>query len=456
MLIALLIIVFVFYLSLTRPVAGLIVFLILSFSIPLDLINAGNLGTATKIAGLGLAGGYFLRVLLLDTKLDFTPVLTTSFFFLMLWRIFEASRSRGLDAEYWIKSVSSLPEMVFTVVLFFILVLIIANVIKTEDEFFKVGQWMIYGISISAIYSTLISFGIVEPLPEALDNWETVGRASGLRDNPNDFIAYNGLAIGLQLPFMMSMINSQPTLLTKKFLGHSLLLLILLYGQILSGSRTGLLMIGVMGLIYLIIDRKNLNYKRIVLAFLFFILFLLVVIFSGLINPLNLLHLFDLPFISDLFTGQRYIFDASTLHRLERQTVVIDMFNMYPLIGIGLGNYELFMGDILGYGSSSHNFYVETLGEQGLVGLFLIFSLLALLFKNLLQAKQLFSSQNNHLLLLLTNGLIIAASGLCFERLLSSAEVTTKIIYILFALSFVALKIAKKAQINNQTRPSYA
>tara|TARA_B100001758_G_C18415274_1_gene619037 strand:- start:3867 stop:5240 length:1374 start_codon:yes stop_codon:yes gene_type:complete len=443
MIIALTIVVIVFYLTLTRPILGLIAFLVLSFSIPLDIINAGNLGTATKIAGLGLAGGYFLRALLLDLKLDFTPIFMSSFFFLMVWRIFESSRSQGLQAEMWIKSVSSLPEMVFTVVLFFILVLIVCNVLKTKDDFFYISRWMVYGISISAFYSIFISLGIVDPMPEAASNWEMWGRASGLRDNPNDFIAYNGLAIGLQLPFIMTILNSKSKLFTKDFITYSVLLVVMLYGQILSGSRTGLLMIGVMGFASLILYRKELNYKRISIAFMAFIIFILAIIFLGLINPLNLVHLFDLPIISDLFSGNSYVFDASTLHRLERQMIVLEMISKNPFFGIGLGNYELFMGDILGYGSSSHNFYVETLGEQGLIGLSLLFALLFEMFRNFIKARKLFMLMKSHTFILLTNGFLIASSGLCFERLFSSAEVTTKIIYILFGISYAVLKIAE-------------
>ena len=433
----------IFYLALTRPVAGLIAFLILSFSIPLDVIDAGSLGTATKIGGLGLAAGYFMRVILLDIKLDFTPVLLSSFFFLMIWRIFEASRSQGLAALDWIRSVQSLPEMVFQVILFFVLVVIIVNVIREEEDLLNVGQWMIYGISLSAVYSVLISFGVAEPMPEATTNWEEAGRAAGLRDNPNDFIAYNGLAIGLQLPFFMAILNSNSKIFTKEFIIYSLLLMLMLYGQILSGSRTGLLMIGVMGFTYLILNRGNLNYKRLAITFVCLILFILLVVFSGFISLVNLLHLFDLPGLSNLFTGENYMFDASALHRLERQRIVLDMMAISPFIGIGLGNYELFMADVLGYGSSSHNFFVETLGEQGLIGIFLLFLFLIGIFRNLFLARKLLIISNSHLLILLNEGLIIVSFGLCFERLFSSAEVTTKIIYILFGLSYAILKIAK-------------
>ena len=443
MFIALLIIGMIFYLALTRPVAGLIAFLILSFSIPLDVIDAGSLGSATKIGGLGLAAGYFLRAILLDIKLDFTPVLMTSFFFLMIWRIFEASRSRGLEALNWIQSVQSLPEMVFQVILFFVLVVIVVNVIKEEEDLLNVGQWMIYGISLSAIYSALISLGLAEPMPEATTNWEQGGRAAGLRDNPNDFVAYNGLAIGLQLPFFMAILNSHSKLFTKEFAFYSLLLMLMFYAQILSGSRSGLLMIGVMGFTYLILNRGNLNYKRLGMAFICLILFILLVIFSGLVSLINLLHLFDLPGLSNLFSGETYTFDSSTLHRLERQRIVLDMMAISPFIGIGLGNYELFMGDALGYGSSSHNFFVETLGEQGLIGLFLLFLFLIAIFRNLFLARKLLIISKRHALILLNDGLIMTSFGLCFERFFSSAEVTTKIIYILFGLSYVLLKIAK-------------
>jgi len=443
MFIALFIIAILFYLALTRPSVGLIAFLILSFSIPLDVIDAGSLGTATKIAGLGLAAGYFMRVILLDIKIDFTPVLLSSFFFLMMWRIFEASRSKGLEALDWIKSVQSLPEMVFQVILFFVLVVIITNVIKKEKDLLNVTQWMIYGITLSAGYSFLISLGIAEPMPEAVTNWEKAGRASGLRDNPNDFIAYNGLAIGLQLPFFMVLLNSSSKLLTKDFIVYSMLLMIMLYGQIMSGSRTGLLMIVVMGLTYISLNFRNLNYKRLSLVFAFLCFFILVIIFSGLVSLVNLLHLFDLPGLSNLFTGQNYVFDSSALHRLERQRIVLDMFAINPFIGIGLGNYELFMADTLGYGSSSHNFFVETLGEQGLVGIVLFFLFLGGIFRNLFKARRLYQLHKNHILITITEGFIISSAGLCFERLFSSAEVTTKIFYILFGLSYVVLKVAE-------------
>ncbi len=74
---------------------------------------------------------------------------------------------------------------------------------------------------------------------------------------------------------------------------------------------------------------------------------------------------------------QTIVLERSDASRLAAALAGPQMFLTAPLFGVGFGQYELLSGRYAGYAIESHNWYMNVLAEQGLVGILLWIPMLA-------------------------------------------------------------------------------
>ncbi len=85
---------------------------------------------------------------------------------------------------------------------------------------------------------------------------------------------------------------------------------------------------------------------------------------------------------ADLFTPVYWI-KAAQGGRISKWLTAFDKLTSNPLFGVGLGHYGGAVSSIYHSGTYSDNFYAKTLGESGIVGLILFFSLHVALVRDL-------------------------------------------------------------------------
>ena len=150
-------------------------------------------------------------------------------------------------------------------------------------------------------------------------------------------------------------------------------------------------------------------------------------------------HSMKLPFLSEILYGVS--FDQITDWDSGRFRRIVSVFPVIAenyIFGIGYGNYDLVVGDILGERLSSHNTYLERLVEGGIVGLliYILFSLVIIFGFNSLSKS--FKKIGEINLSLYSRGFYFCTIYFSFDRMFQS-DVQDKILILLFSI-LVAFK----------------
>jgi O-antigen ligase len=152
--------------------------------------------------------------------------------------------------------------------------------------------------------------------------------------------------------------------------------MISIYALILTGSRSGLLSLGM--LIVAILLLKRIKFKRLI-----FISFLLIPLFLFVLNTLS----------PDLKDRYRSIWDSSAPGRygvegrIEGTKKTFSLFIRRPIFGYGLGTSIETNYNVLGSAQITHNLYIEILQETGIVGFILFFMYVQAIIKSLIESK---------------------------------------------------------------------
>lgn len=146
-----------------------------------------------------------------------------------------------------------------------------------------------------------------------------------------------------------------------------LIISLLLYTAIISGSRKsflGIVLVIVFWIIFVAFKEiKRTKLKGIVLGTLLFILGY--IIFNSTLKD------------SLLFSRLDVLFTSGSDIRTGMYDVAFDLFKQSPIVGIGFNNYRV----LSGYGTYSHSTYAEALACTGLIGVILYFSSYLVLIK---------------------------------------------------------------------------
>lgn len=165
-----------------------------------------------------------------------------------------------------------------------------------------------------------------------------------------------------------------------------LAIIILLFGIILSGSKTGIIIVGCYGIIrlfeYALVSRKSKKSFLISLFVSIIIIFISPLFLKGLQGSLDIIQSYIPSFarIQTLFTDFGSAISESGSGRNNAWATAIELIKLSPLIGVGLGSYTLLSSTLFGVDVIAHNTYLQLMVEWGLplaiTFLILVFTLL--------------------------------------------------------------------------------
>lgn len=190
------------------------------------------------------------------------------------------------------------------------------------------------------------------------------GDFSGIRNDRNYYASLIAIAISISI---LNMINSN------KKIFWSLLLVFLLFGGLLSGSRTFLISL-VWSILLLFLLLFSRNYKKILL--LIFIFSILSIVFWDYIEPplkiiINRFKLDDVKTANDRFLAWSYYM------KMTFSSPFSFLFGNSSKIGYGSSTYTIVQ----------HNLFVESISEIGFLGSLLLFYSYFSLFKKMRKHK---------------------------------------------------------------------
>ena len=266
-----------------------------------------------------------------------------------------------------------------------VITLVIWNLTLTNDENWR---WLIFAILLSATANALVGLYIFFGGSGA-DHLLILGRffrAFGTFGQPNPFGGFMGIAlpIGLmtaasQIPTILNAWHTKGRLVRKPLLilaFSSLASLLIIAALLASWSRGAWLGTAVALLAMLVALPRRLVHGAI-LTFSIVVLFSLAwstgLLPSSIVSRLTTTAS-ELVTISDVRGVAIYPWNYAVIERLAHWQAAVNMATDAPLLGLGLGSYEvvydtyrlIFWEEALGH---AHNHYLNMLAETGIVGL---------------------------------------------------------------------------------------
>lgn len=238
---------------------------------------------------------------------------------------------------------------------------------------------------------------------------------------------YNANEVGLTLSF--SVILSIFMNRLKKNNLYLVLAVILIIAVLLTGSRKALLLAfaGISGVLLVNSSGFIKNIRIIAIV--------LILLGIGYYSIMNIPFLYDITGIRveallNSFTGDGDI-DGSTIIRQQMVSKGISLFKESPIIGNGVGSFAI----LGGFGTYSHNNYIEVMVSTGIVGLFFYYLNYAYLISNLVKKKE---KELVTPLLVIMLLLVLLETGLVTYN-----EI---IFQIMIIMSYASLRIANKKE----------
>lgn len=240
----------------------------------------------------------------------------------------------------------------------------------------------------------------------------------------SDALGLNPNRVGLYL--VISAICAMYLGKHKKKKIYYLIVLIFTMIVILTGSRKAffMLIIGISGLFYLNAFDLSKKVKALFLA--------MIVLIVSYTLVMKVPTLYDIAgkrveAIIDVFIGQKKG-DYSSRVRMEMIETGKYLFKINPIIGYGIGSYSV----LSGYGSYSHNNYIELLVGLGIVGTFIYYSIYAYVIIQLFKVRK---RMHGNPLLIMVLTLLAIEYGL--------VSYNDPVYQILIATSFAASRVLK-------------
>jgi O-antigen ligase len=221
---------------------------------------------------------------------------------------------------------------------------------------FSIVWW---GVLLSAIINILFAYMNFNFLPDTNEI-----RIGGLLDNANALAIF--LALGAFVLYFLSVKRT----LTIKIIVFSILAFVLFY----TGSRKGLLLIGLIGAFIFIdyIKEVNIKAKYCKIWLILFISFFILIVFSPIIVE-KFRDIVAIQRMQDMLNGSDRWSVPGRLAMINRGLV---LWGQNPLLGLGAGGFTLDSG----FHTYSHNNYIELLANYGLIGFFIYYAYYVYLF----------------------------------------------------------------------------
>jgi len=376
--------------------------LLVIFVLPLEELNIKGGFSAIKMISVLVFGCAILNYLIFprETRLvkSSQNILIFVFLLISLISVFVAfSPERTLDR---------IPKLLRVLSLYFFAI----NFIKSE-KYFRSALWMFV---IGGFVCTLYGF---------FDPAQTIGRFEGAIGQPNGY----ALTMTPRIPIALALIIIDKNLLKRIFLAF--VILTISYGVILSASRGGLLSVSFALIVFAALQKNRKTWLGVI-----GVIFALGI----LIMPLDIKVRVGL---SDAYTSTDL--GNSTDRRLTYQIYGLELFQKYPVLGVGLDGFAE------AYAQSeyrflvrtqnlrvAHNTYLEIATGTGVVGFLPFMGILG--FAMYLAWK--YSRKKywyiNAELAILSSGLLAALSGYYLGMLFGSRQYE-KTLWFLFALPIV-------------------
>ena len=324
-----------------QPEIGLLAVIVV---MPLETFNQSiSLGpfSVVKLIGAGALAAYALHYLVVDRDKWLVNVPQNIYILLLLLAVV-LSNLVAVDPQYAIDKTFKLGRMV----VFYFLVI---NVVRTRS----ILEHVLWAMVIAGFFATFYGFWQYTFAPETLDEM----RIQGPYD---DSMAYSYSMVVI-LPMIWYLLTRHTRPLTRFFLATAGLLM--MYGVLLSGTRSGILaMVGVVALIALR-KRRNMLVNLVILCVL--------VAAAWLLLPEQVKTRLGLTSETSKAAQQ------STERRLSYATFGLEIFLENPFLGTGLGGFASEYGQsIYRFWRNpddprriAHNMYLEIAVGLGLLGL---------------------------------------------------------------------------------------
>lgn len=310
----------------------------------------------------------------------FNKLMYTCFFGILLSYLFSIINSKNV--------IDSFQYFVQLVFIFFVLGVVILEFIKEEKQIVN-----IMGILYITVLST-VCYSIIADVFGFATVATSYGRHVSVFKNPWIFSFVISIVLPLAIYYVRISQGKWKAL-------HIFFFLLLLYGLVLSGARTGfltlLVMISLIGLVFLLRRLKKTVHKvtlLITLSILFlFAIFNLQDVGKIFVKPISLLSPIAAVKLESLFQEDIRSIDSS---RYDMYVQGIEYLKESPILGMGIGQFNEFSQSV-----SMHNYFLSIWIEGGIFAFLIILTLHVIIFKILLQKKGLLDGKLRDALLLL-------------------------------------------------------
>lgn len=326
--------------------------------LPFEEALASSAGTILKMIGILISAICIIVAIKEDKiKLNIIQVLVS------LWIVFGILSYFWSSSTYWWIYFS---KTYINLILMFIAITIV------PAKYYKIDL-----IKKSLIIGALIASIIIIISPNA-SHFTDEGRRTimlfGTVLDPNVVCAIISLGIFASLNYLIEIKSKR---VYKKYI---VCIFVMLLGVLFTGSRGGLLSVGVIFIVWILLNFKSSIPKRYIFIILISIVFVVVITIS--IIPEEL--------ISTRFTFENLIglneIKTGAHSRYKIWSFVPNLFFESPFVGYGLGNFMQAMAGVY-KSAASHNMYLLLLIEGGLFGALLFIIAIIITIKKLYKNK---------------------------------------------------------------------
>lgn len=296
------------------------------------------------------------------------------------------------------------------------LILFIIVQLADEVDVWNNSQWVLVFaaafLGLFSIYQIVTGdtsndfYGLANaPLHEITEGFDNT-RVSGPLADPNFYAMMQLMALPIAIYLMFAANNKVIQMIAATFAAIIFITVLITYSR---GAFLGVLVVG-----YMMIRERRYNIFKAVLGVTFATLLFLPVMPAGFTDRLETLTSV-LPGSGEARNQQENSFRGRTSELL----VAVDMFEDYPIIGVGRRNYIRAYNDYsstIGIddrseGRQAHSLYFEVLAEQGIIGLSIFLLMLFVVFRGGFEAKRLLRQAERQDLIPRVTGIQLGLAG---------------------------------------------
>jgi probable O-glycosylation ligase (exosortase A-associated) len=331
------------------PYLGILIYIILSYMRFEEIIPALSNLHLTRLLTFALIVVWAIRTAITKSKLYLKEkgILLLYLFFLML--------ALSIPLSFWpTRSLNTFIEMLKILIFIILLIHLVDNQKKLKSFI-----WVFFIVNGFLAFNAIKDFVVLGPSAVAT---RIGGGTKGFLGDANDF----ALALNVALPFAFYLFLSEKKWVSKFFLLLSLSLFTL--GIISTASRGGFVTL-IFLFLYFILKSKH----KLVGIFSILLILFLIFIFA------------PKEYWQRQMTITSYQQDESAMGRIHAWKAGVSMFADRPLLGVGVGAYEVAYG--VKYGGkrgpwfAPHNTYIQIGAETGFFGILFYLALLFYIYR---------------------------------------------------------------------------